>query len=285
MKNLQYLIAAAVILFCCSSCKKKEAALEPSDIEIQYKLPQGNHDYDPKLVELSNKYGSFFLYKFSPVDFTYNPVFVSPGFAAQYSAEMADEAYVGKALDFLLKNWLNYYNDDFLKANLPFKVLLGQNLKSKSIPVVNYTVLTNYNQITLGNFSAAFDQMTDLDKKTYLNNLNTTFWTFIGNRNKLEIPGAFSALSNYTLTTVTAANMYSFGFIFNINGQDNKPVKDFLSYITAITSKSKAELDATILKPTTDVNGLIKKKYDIIINYYKQKYNMDLQVIGNASIK
>lgn len=284
MKNLPYLILSFFLLISCISCKKKEAALEPSLLEIQYKLPQGNHDYDPKLVELSNKYGSYFLYKFSAVDFNYNPVFVSPGFAALYSAEMADEAYVGKVLDFVEKNWLNYYNDDFLKANLPFKVLLGQNIQSKSAPVQNYTVLANYNQITLGNFSAAFDQMTDVDKKTYLNRLHIAFWTFIGNKNKLEIPTAFSALSNYTLTTITPENMYTFGFLLDLSKEDNKPIKDFLSYISAITSKSKAELDATILKPSTDVNGLIRKKYDIIINYYKQKYNMDLQAIGNAGI-
>lgn len=284
MKNLQYFIVSTFILFSISSCKKKEAALEPSTIEIEYKLPQGNHDYDPTLVELSNKYGSYFLYKFSAVDFSYNPVYSSPGFGNTYTADIADEAYVGKVLTFIQNNWLNFYTDDFLKANLPFKVLLAQNLRSKTTPVKYYTVLSNYNQLTLGNFSADFDKMTDLDKRTYLNNLHAEFWNFISNRNKLEVPTTFTALSNYTLTTVTAANMYSFGFLIPISGQDNKPTRDFLSYIAAITSKSKATLDATILSPTTDVNGLVRKKYDIIINYYKQKYNMDLQAIGNASI-
>lgn len=286
MKTIKYIAFLVVMNFLLTGCKKDEKALEPTELTIQYQLPQGNHDYDPLLVDFNKRFGSFFLYKFSDVDFSYNPVFtnVSSNFGSNYTVDQPDEAYVGKVLAFVQKNWLNYYPDEFLKANLPFKVLLGQNLRSKAVGNLPYNVLSNYNQMTLSNFSAAFDSMTDAQKKAYVNSLQTEFFNYIFNRGKLDIPVDFTALSNYTVT-VSAANMYSFGFLLStISYLDNKPSRDFLSYTTAITTKTKAELDATIMSPANDVNGLVKRKYNIIINYYKTKYNLDLQAIGNGGV-
>jgi hypothetical protein len=285
MKILNYLALITLFGLSLTGCKKKEAALEPSEITIQYQLPQGNHDYDPELVELNKKFGTFFLYKFSAVDFAANPVYGAGGFNDVYAVDIADEAYVGKVLAFIKKNWLDYYSDEFLKENLPFKVLLGQKLRYKTSPTLTYNVLSNYNQITLSNFSAAFDSMTDAQKKTYVNSLHSEFFNFILSRGKLDIPVEFTTVTNYTATGVTFANYYSFGYVsYAVAVGDNKLGKDFLSYITLITSKTKAELDASILSATIDTAGLIKKKYDIIINHYKTKYNIDLQAIGNAGV-
>jgi hypothetical protein len=284
MKTLKYLILTAVMSIALTACKKEEV-LEPSVIEVQYQLPQGNHDYDPTLVDLNKRYGSFFLYKFSTVDFAANPVYASGGFNESYLADIADEAYVGKVLTFVQKNWLNYYPDAFLKANLPFKVLLGQNLRLKASPTTKYTVLSNYNQITLSNFSADFDLMTAAQKKTYVNNLHAEFFNFIFNRGKLDIPVDFTIVTNYT-TATTTTNYNALGYVSLVVALQtgDRLNKDFLSYIALITSKTKAELDASVLKSTTDTGGLIKKKYDIIINYYKTKYNIDLQAIGDAGV-
>lgn len=283
MKTIKYFVAILVLGLAFAGCKK-EAVIEPSAIAIQFQLPQGNHDYDATLVDLNKKYGSFFLYKFSVVDFGATPVYSSSNFGDTYSVDLADENYVGKALAFVQKNWLQYYSDDFLKANLPFKVLLGQNLRRTTSPTTTYTVLSSYNQMTLSYFSAAFDALTAAQKKTYVNNLHVEFFNFISNRGKLDIPADFLTVSNYAQTGVTTTNMYTYGFLIAISSLDNKPTRDFLSYITAITGKTKAELDASILLPSNDTNGLVKKKYDIIINYYKQKYNIDLQAIGNAGV-
>lgn len=284
MKNLKYLLLVAMFSMALISCKKKEADLTPSAIEVQYKLPQGNHDYDPTLVSLNQRYGTFFLYKWTAVDFAANPVYTSGGFNEIYTADNADEAYVGKLLTFIQKNWLNHYSDAFLKANLPYKVLFAQNMRLKSSPTTKYTVLSNYNQITVSNVSADFDAMTAAQKKTYVNTLHTEFFNFIFNRGKVDIPLAFTTVTNYT-AAATATNYYSLGYVSVLVAlQGDKLNRDFLSYIALITSRTKAELDASILSPTTDTSGLIRKKYDIIINYYKTKYNVDLQAIGNAGV-
>ena len=36
-----------------------------------------------------------------------------------------------------------------------------------------------------------------------------------------------------------------------------------------------------ILNPAKDVNGLLKKRYDMVRDYFIENYNMDLQKIGN----
>ncbi|MBE9599331.1 putative zinc-binding metallopeptidase [Pedobacter sp. MC2016-24] len=284
MKILNYLTLIILFGLSLTGCKKKEAALEPSEITIQYQLPQGNHDYDPELVDLNKKYGSYFLYKFSAIDFAANPVYGAGGFNESYLVDEADEAYVGKVLNFIKRNWLNYYSDEFLKNNLPFKVLLGQKLRLKASPTSNYNVLSNFNQMTLNNFSAAFDSMTDPQKKTYVNSLHAEFFNFILSRGKLDVPADFAAVTNYT-TAATFTNYYALGYVnYVVAIGDNKLNKDFLSYVGLITSKTKAELDASILSPTNDTAGLIKKKYNFIVNYYKTKYNIDLQAIGNAGV-
>ena len=37
-----------------------------------------------------------------------------------------------------------------------------------------------------------------------------------------------------------------------------------------------------ILNPAKDVNGLLKKRYDMVRNYFIENYNMDLQSVGNG---
>nr|WP_199157467.1 putative zinc-binding metallopeptidase [Pedobacter sp. ASV2] len=284
MKTIKYSAFLIALTILGTGCKKKEEALTPTELTVQYQLPQGNHDYDPTIVSLNKRYGSFFLYKFNALDFSYTPVYIAGGFTDTYVVDQADEAYVGKVLTFIQKNWLNYYSDAFLKANLPFKVLMGQNLRTKFTTPTYYTTLSNYNQMTISNVSAAFDAMTDAQKKTYVNNLHAEFFNFILNRGKLDIPADFTTITNYALPG-SATTYYAQGYVsLNVSFGDNKLNKDFVSYIALITSKTKAELDATVLKSTTDTAGLIKKKYDIIINYYKTKYNIDLQAIGNAGV-
>ncbi|MCD0488607.1 putative zinc-binding metallopeptidase [Pedobacter sp. MC2016-14] len=283
MDKIKYTFGFLVLLTILAACKKEEV-LTPSELAIEYQLPQGNHDYDNTLVELNNKYGSFFLYKFSAVDFGYTPVYAPSNFGDTYVADIADESYVGKVLTFVQKNWLSYYSDAFLKANLPFKVLLAQNMRSKTSASTKYAVLSNYNQMTLSYFGPDFDLLTAAQKKTYVNSMHTEFFNFIFNRGKIDIPADFGAVTSYT-TAATATNYYALGYVsYVVALQADKLNKDFLSYIALITSKTKAELDATILSPTTDTAGLIRKKYDFIINYYKTKYNIDLQAIGNAGV-
>lgn len=285
MKILKYMTGLLCLTVLVAGCSKEEK-LTPSELTIEYQLPQGNHEYDPALVKLHQDYGTFFLYKFSKLDFGATPVFVENGnFGDTYAADIADEAYVGKVLGFIQNNWLAFYPAAFLKQQLPFKVLLAQNVRGLKSPFNKFNVVWSYNQFTISNFSADFDAMSTAQKRTFVASIHEEFWNFMVTRTKIEVSPEFLTVSNYTQTGVTAANMYSYGFLLSgISSADDKMNRDFKSYIKVITSTTKAQLDATILSPATDVNGLVRKKYNFLINYYKTKYALDLQAIGNAGL-
>ena len=63
----------------------------------------------------------------------------------------------------------------------------------------------------------------------------------------------------------------------------NRPdrAQDFSSYTQAIMSHTTAELEATILSPQKDTKGIVRRKYNIVLNYFREKHNLDLAAIGN----
>lgn len=54
-------------------CSDDDEKLTPSDIaEYELKIPQGNHDYDTKIVDFYNRTGVYVLYKYSDAEIYYN---------------------------------------------------------------------------------------------------------------------------------------------------------------------------------------------------------------------
>ena len=91
--------------------------------------------------------------------------------------------------------------------------------------------------------------------------------------------------------TVTNKDMYGRGFIKAGTKEDN----DIENFIQAIIQNSYEDLLAEqkdgdtsykgILSAKKDVNGYIRKKYDSLVNKFKNAYGIDLQAIGNATLK
>jgi hypothetical protein len=54
-----------------------------------------------------------------------------------------------------------------------------------------------------------------------------------------------------------------------------------VGFLDSICAKSKSQLDAYMLNPNVDVQGLTRRKYDILVNYFVNNYNVDIQAIGN----
>jgi len=298
MKNRILIITLflATLLGC-----KKEETLVPSVTKIEYTLPQGANAFDADIVTLYKNYNSYFLYKFNPaIDFAWEPAGVGTDFlfSTKFSCEQADEAYVAKVLPFAKNNWLNFYPDTLLKRTLPFKVLLAKNLKRLKGPSASDSPLSNtgltansfpntvlgYYHITISNCSASFDVMTAAQKGLFKGDLHIEFWNYMFNTGKVIMPPTFTTGSNYALT-VNASTMYVNGFLdTRAKAQTNPALYDLKTYIKAITNNSKATLDNTILKATNDTKGLVKQKYNIVINYYKTVHNIDLQAIGDAAL-
>ncbi|PZP43202.1 MAG: hypothetical protein DI598_16000 [Pseudopedobacter saltans] len=130
-------------------------------------------------------------------------------------------------------------------------------------------------------------------------NINFSFIKFLDR--KAQVKSAdFFALANYSTpipSTNSWASRYKVGFLpigFTSSTILNDADSDWYSYIqatvttpysTLINSTGITSKDNTlkgILTSVKDSSGLIRKKYDIVTQFYKNRYNIDLQRIGNG---
>ena len=127
----------------------------------------------------------------------------------------------------------------------------------------------------------------DIDLKTETDSI-LKLSSLLDDKKKIVVPSDFYVGSNYT-DRITTTNMYSRGFLSRATKQED----DVNYYIEAIISTSYEDLNSEynnvdsykgVLNPIKDVNGLIRKKYDILVNYFKGEYGIDLQKIGDSVI-
>jgi len=111
-------------------------------------------------------------------------------------------------------------------------------------------------------------------------------------RNVANPTTEFSSTTNYNTAVTSQALAYASGILYTYyNGPT--AARDWSLYMQALVScsetrlnKSTANTDATfngILNATKDVNGVIRKRYNAVRNYYINNYGVDLQAIGNAA--
>lgn len=305
--SIALLTSAVVILPAC----KKEAALTASEGNIGYVVPQGSNSYDTTIVNFYKKYSTYLLYKFTGKDTYWTPTgwknaYTDTANAAHtgYVVSQGTGAYITKQLALINKLWFSYYSDNFLKAFLPSKIMLCSTVDSGYLayvftPVFKATLATksvaawyNYDNICVNNGRAVVDSMSARDSITYMAKVNLIFIQSIEGRNATSPTSDFASATNYSATISSTATQFAAGILFTYyNGPT--AIKDWGLYMEAMVScsetklnKSTANTDATfsgILNATKDANGIIRKRYNIIRNYFINTYNVDLQAIGNAA--
>lgn len=270
---------------------KREAAPDPSGEKYGYQLPQGNHPYDDAIVAFYKKYHCYILYKYTPVDFKY-AITTSLG----DTSWLPDPADVEPALNFLLQECLQLYPDSFLLQVLPDRILLPARIDSlisiaefgkpvvfKHVNSVGFAT-TDY-MMAFGWANHQLPQQTPAQLKMLRGWLHQNLWKRAYNARQLEMPDSF-ALYSPDYRNMNEADFYAAGMVARIYDAYKMPNsyslgRDFTDFIAAITSKSAAELESTVLSPAVDVSGLIRLKRGIILRYYQRKYGIDLQAIGN----
>jgi len=308
MRNLLYTILYTVLLSAvCTSCKK-EAAPTASTDTLGYALPQGNNNYDTTILGYYNKYGTYLLYKFTNKDTYWTPTgwknADSVNKIAGYYATPANPAYISRQLALIKKLWFDYYTDKFLKNFLPAKIMLCSGIDSGYLTFIFTPVTTsvlktkpvaalyNYDNICVNNAGPAIDTMKTRDSITYMAKVNLVFIQSMTGRNVANPTADFSSTTSYNTAATSQALAYASGILYTYyNGPT--AVRDWSMYMQALVScsetklnKSTANTDATfvgILNPTKDANGVIRKRYNMVRNYYINNYGVDLQVIGNAA--
>lgn len=289
---------------------KKEAKLtptaKPENIYGDPTLPQGNHPYDADIQQLFQKYRTLFLYKYTPRDLYYNveqsdqgtydtatDLITKPG----WFDVPADQQYVGTQLDMLKELWLNYYPDSLLRQGLPQKVYLvdsfyyayypwGYKGPGKPSDYIDPDYVGDGH--TGGDFiiatwgGARITGITQEDKYALKGRFNAAFLAFAHAKGTIKRSPAFTALTDYSLLSWSTAN--DLGVIDYYYA--GTPDKDWDKYVETIVSNSYATLTSpgNILASDMDTKGVFRKKYDIMIAYFKTMFGVDLQAIGNAGI-
>lgn len=317
--NKLYILGVVVLYAACyalTSCNDNEEVLTASGIESGYTVSPGKHDYDATIVDFHKKYGSYLLYQFTDKD-TYwtpsgwkngilGPLDATPNARTGYLATPANEEYVGKQLKLLNALLFNFYTEDFLKKFLPVKILLCskvQNCDWSFFPVfsivgIEIPAYYNYDNICLSYGSSAIENISKNDSSSIAQAFNRCLIESMIGRGVSQPTKDFSSSVSYSNTNdlTTDKDCWARGLFppyYSISVQRDWQLFLYMmvsypeSYLTREPTTEISDQDNTetawegILNSVKDTNGLIKKRYNIVRDYFITNYKMDLQIVGN----
>lgn len=301
MKTIM-LIFALGVLFMLIACDD-ESALRPSDkpenVYGDYMLPQGNHEYDTRIVNYFEKYNTVILYKFNEKEFWWNLTSdvrwkydsVTNKTKEGYEMVSADTLYVGEQLALIQDKFFTYFPDEFLNQNLPLKTLLVGGLKyvkdlsryptEADWSLVN--VYSGYDYLCVNWANKDVKSMTPAQINQFKSDMCYTFLKRLFDAQIMPYSLEFVGVSNYS-QSINQSTKYQYGFLDHMNKTMNA---DWLNYIRMCIENPYEKLIAEggYLHSGIDTRGLIKKKYNIMIEHFKNTYNIDLQAIGNDFVE
>ena len=303
MKEVMKSIWLLLLLGSLVSCSKEDALSPTKEPEFGYHVPQGDHDYDIRIVDWKERCNVFILYDFDLKELywqvtSWNEFVLEEGETESYTnglvGENADENYVGQQLALVEEMFLNFYPDTLLRRCLPLKLLLCGKLSWRAGSELEdfYNVYNGYDYLAFNWGNESVLAMTNEQKNTFKKDVQLAFFNRLYENGKIVPLPEFSDGMDYH-TRPTTQNMYERGLL----GTDFDELleDDYMDYVEAIVSTPYDVLTAEpesgdvtfkgILHEKKDVNGHILRKYTILINQFKDYYNIDLQAIGNATLK
>jgi hypothetical protein len=257
----------------------KEAALTPSTPATVILLPQGSNSYDDSIVACYNKYRIYILYRFSQADYGYDEVIQKTD-----SAFNGNPAYISPALQLVYEHLFNVLPESFLQRTIPYKILLASYIGSNANRSTTGFAYT-YASLTIGwTDSILLKLSTPAVLKTFRINLLRAYMDRALRATAMQVPADFKALqpSKITYGGITSTALKNQYGIIETPSASLTINTDFLGYVQAIATRTKADIENTYFKSSVDVNGLYKKKYNVVISYFKTEFGFDLQELGNT---
>lgn len=287
------LIIIGLGILCCnglfSSCSYKDNDIVPDGLDEKYYVPQGEHEFDSKIVEFHDSTGTFILYRYDLVDAIWNVTGLYPNNAYPLEITLPKEEYLEKALDLIFSQWLDLYPTTTLAVTLPRKILLADTILKKSNStdegsLADYTYTVD--NICIGNINESVNQITTSSKKKdYKSMLNYAYISYCVDYQKIEVPPAFYAEVDYS--KVTSSNAEDWGIVNWKAGMGAK--EDMLGFINLIFTEDQDMLDwfwfAGPEDWGMDTKGLIKKKCGILVDEMKRLYGIDLEELTGLKLK
>ena len=258
MKWIYLLLVLAFLAGC-----NDEDELTPSEgEETFYKLPQGNHDYDSKIVDYNTKYGFYILYEFGKKDLFWNNMswseFLQDDKDFVYVAtatgvmrgKQADQNYVGQVLDMCEKYCFEIYPEEYLKNYMPLRFLICSNLgevvtvgskyENGTTIIIRDTVKLNvyrsFNRLAVNWASTDYDTIKPNDKLYFSKDLNDAFMSILKENNVFEYDNGFMMTGHiYTYAQLQGENLFKRGFLTTttlVNGNITQSrINDFMAFL------------------------------------------------------
>lgn len=313
MKRLIVLITTILGFSFLVGCYSEDDIVPKEGGEMAFLLPQGHEPYDWEIVEWFEKYNFYTLYKFSERDLYWNNTtwtkFVTEaGGAGDLLGEPADPDYVGKQWDLCKQVFLNHYPDELLKM-MPFKFLLCSELwrgvsrydymiKEMVYDTVRRPAYKSFDLIAMNYGGPEIDTISRATKMELQQALNTIFLTHLNTKEVFEIPEEFTSVSTYKYDAkMVGKKLLENGYLHHTSVlKDNVPQSkknDFLAYLEMLTIPVEI-LDG--VPPVSydsfdpSVTGclkydMVKKKYNILIKYLKDKYDINTEGFQHPSFE
>lgn len=297
MKNILCLFLECFLLLGCYDEGVIDSSKEPELIYGKYSLPQGNHDYDDNIVAFYKSYSSLLLYKFTAKDFGWFPTgniswneakdtVLHGGALDKYDAQPADELYVGEQLKLLQDKLFDYLSDTLLRC-LPQKILLcsvldkvpaGLGYSPKPEEREKLNVFPGFYHIAVNWGNDKIMTMTAEERNQFKKDVCIAYFEAIVN--SLDSPIEFFMVSNYS-EDISVDDIYANGLLDHEHR--TKLNDDWFDYLKLAIENSISSLEAEggALHESIDINGKIRDKYTIMVNFLKSRYNFDIQAIGN----
>lgn len=203
--NKNFLFHILCVCFICTgmliSCDQEEDPIVLSEhLPLKYTLPQGDAEYDDRILEFYEKFGTFILYEYEKFDPFWNVESVLSG-SDKYNIVFTPKEYLEVSVNTLFDLWLDLYSEEFMQGKMPRYLFLADSvwywytniLKPNDPPTRrNEEYTTTVTNIMISGFGENLIDMTDTEKSNFQQSLNKVFWTYICENEKFEAPEALN---------------------------------------------------------------------------------------------
>lgn len=295
MKTRIYTLLLAIALL--SSCAKDTEIGKIQVPGADYELPQGGDAAaDERIMSLYETYGSFFLYEFTEKDFHWSQI-ASSGDA--YRFDPIEPNKVSNLLDLLQITWFDFYEKEFLSKTMPIRVFLTETVQIESLEFDwgSWEYITSWkdiharyldNQIAISNVDENVAKMSAEEKREYKSNLQSVFLEYLVSSATIAAPDEFTAISDYSESADDTEAAREAGFVMNPTMEDEWSVgwsavmsesNDLNAYLASLVFRTTEEWAEDLQYP------LVKQKYEILTDWLKTEYGIDIVKIGNTTYK
>jgi len=289
MRKIYTLLLLSVLLFSCSLKDEFDSVIEMTEKQPTFDVTT---EYGQAIKSMFDKYGLLFNPSFTLEEFkwdwsTINSVYGPNTTGFRYTN--GNTSYVKEVIDSVNKWVFRIFPDSFITGKLPRKIymcdtLCNRYLLSNNIVYRWYTGEIKTNFMMIGYVSDRFN--TEKKKRSFIESWVSLFVERMVSSSNLSIPTSFTDLSTDGYAKVTFTNaedvVTSYGLLKKgRTGQNtgsataawNKttPAQDFGDFVAFIIYVPESEKQTTYNK-----NVKVKQKVDIVKDYFKSVYKIDL---------